>query len=37
MNEIKKQEDALFEHISKLIDEAHNHIKTTVNTVMAYT
>ena len=37
MNEITKQEDALFEKISKLIDEAHRHVKTTVNTAMAYT
>ena len=28
---------ALFEHISKLIDEAHKHVKTTVNTAMVYT
>ena len=37
MNEITKQEDALFEKISKLIDEAHRHVKTTVNTAMVYT
>ena len=37
MNEITKLEDALFEKISKLIDEAHRHVKTTVNTAMAYT
>ena len=37
MNEITKREDALFEKISKLIDEAHRHVKTTVNTAMAYT
>ena len=36
-NEITKQEDALFEKISKLIDEAHRHVKTTVNTAMVYT
>lgn len=37
MNDITKREDALFEHISKLIDEAHKHVKTTVNTAMVYT
>ena len=37
MNEITKREDALFENISKLIDEARKHVKTTVNTAMAYT
>ncbi len=37
MDEIIKREDALFGHISKLIDEAHKHVKTTINTVMAYT
>ena len=37
MDEIIKREDALFEHISKLIDEAHKHVKTTVNTAMVYT
>lgn len=37
MNEITKREDALFENISKLIDEARKHLKTTVNTAMAYT
>lgn len=37
MNDIQKREDALFEHISKLIDEAHNHVRTTINTVMVYT
>ena len=34
MDEITKREDALFGHISKLIDEAHKHVKTTVNTTM---
>ncbi len=37
MNEITKRENALFEHISKLIDEARKHVKTTVNTAMVYT
>ena len=37
MNEITKREDALFENISKLIDEARKHVKTTVNAAMAYT
>ena len=37
MDEIIKREDALFKHISKLIDEAHKHVKTTVNTAMVYT
>lgn len=26
MNDIQKLEDALFKHISKLIDEAHKHV-----------
>lgn len=37
MNEITKREYALFENISKLIDEARKHVKTTVNTAMVYT
>ena len=37
MDEIIKREDALFENISKLIDEARKHVKTTVNTAMVYT
>ena len=37
MGEIIKREDALFENISKLIDEARKHVKTTVNTAMVYT
>lgn len=37
MDEIIKRENALFGHISKLIDEAHKHVKTTVNTTMVYT
>ena len=37
MDEIVKREDALFGHISRLIDEAHKHVKTTVNTTMVYT
>ena len=36
MNDIQKREDALFEHISKLIDEAHKHVRTTIDTVMVY-
>ena len=37
MDGIIKREDALFGHISRLIDEAHKHVKTTVNTTMVYT
>lgn len=37
MNDIQKREDALFEHITKLIDEAHKHVRTTIDTVMVYT
>ena len=37
MNKITKREDALFLHISKLIDEAHKRVRTTVNTAMVYT
>ena len=37
MDEIIKREDALFGHVSKLIDEAHKHVKTTVNATMVYT
>jgi predicted nuclease of restriction endonuclease-like (RecB) superfamily len=37
MPEIIKREDALFEHISRLIDEARAHVKTAVNTAMVYT
>lgn len=37
MNDIQKREDTLFEHISKLIDEAHKHVRTTIDTVMVYT
>lgn len=37
MKEITKREDTLFENISRLIDEARKHVKTTVNTAMVYT
>lgn len=37
MNDIQEREDTLFEHISKLIDEAHKHVRTTIDTVMVYT
>lgn len=37
MDDIQKREDALFEHVSKLIDEAHKHVRTTIDTVMVYT
>ena len=37
MNGITKREDALFDNISKLIEEARKHVKTTVNTAMVYT
>lgn len=37
MNEISKREDSLFEHVSKLIDEARKHLKTTIDTTMVYT
>lgn len=36
-NNIQKREDILFERISRLIDESHRRIKTTVNTAMVYT
>lgn len=37
MNEIQKREDALFGHISKLIDDARKHVRTTIDTTMVYT
>lgn len=37
MNEIQKLEDALFGHISKLIDDARKHVRTTIDTTMVYT
>ncbi len=37
MEEIIKQEDALFEQVSKLIDEARKQVRTAVNTAMVYT
>ena len=37
MNEISKYEDILFEHVTKLIDEAREHVKTTIDTAMVYT
>ena len=35
MDGISKREDSLFEHVSKLIDEARKHLKTTIDTTMA--
>ena len=37
MEEIAKRENALFEQVSRLIDEARNHVRTAVNTTMVYT
>ncbi len=37
MGEISKYEDILFNHVSKLIDEARKHIRTTIDTTMVYT
>lgn len=37
MSDIQKREDALFEHISNLIEEAHKHVRTTIDTAMVYT
>ena len=37
MEEIIKREDALFEQVSKLIDEARKQVRTAVNTAMVYT
>ena len=37
MEEIVKREDALFEQVSKLIDEARKQVRTAVNTTMVYT
>lgn len=37
MEEIVKRENALFEHVSRLIEEARKQVKTTVNTAMVYT
>lgn len=37
MNEISKYEDVLFNQVSKLIDEARKHIRTTIDTTMVYT
>ena len=37
MDGISKREDSLFEHVSKLIDEARKHLKTTIDTTMVYT
>lgn len=37
MEEIVKREDALFEQVSKLIDEARKQVRTAVNTAMVYT
>ena len=37
MNDIQKREDALFEHVSKLIEKSRNQVKTAINTAMVYT
>ena len=37
MNDIQKREDALFEHISKLIEKSRKQAKTAINTAMVYT
>lgn len=37
MNDIQKREDALFEHISKLIEKSRQQAKTAINTTMVYT
>ena len=37
MNDIQKREDALFEHISKLIEKSRKQVKTAINTTMVYT
>ncbi len=37
MKEIANRENALFERVSRLIDEAKNHVRTAVNTAMVYT
>ncbi len=37
MEKSVKSEDALFDRVSRLIDEARNHVRTAVNTAMVYT
>ena len=37
MNEISNRENVLFDHVSKLIDEARKHVKSTIDTAMVYT
>ena len=37
MNKLQIREDALFEHISALIDIAHKRVKTVIDTTMVYT
>ena len=37
MDDIQKREDALFEHISKLIENSRKQAKTAINTAMVYT
>ena len=37
MNKLQTREDALFEHISALIDIAHKRVKTVIDTTMVYT
>lgn len=37
MNDLQIREDALFERISTLIDQAHKRVKTTIDTTMVYT
>lgn len=37
MDDIQKRENVLFEQNSKLIDEAHKYVRTTIDTVMVCT
>ena len=37
MNDVQKREDALFEQISELIDDARKHVRTTIDTTMVCT
>ena len=37
MNDIQKRENALFEHISNLIETSRKQVKTAINTAMVYT
>lgn len=36
MNDIQNREDALFEHITKLIETSREQVRTTINTAMVY-